>query len=315
MRDQFFQAIKTLKNNIIRYPQFEFAYQEIQNNLQLKQQTGIAQHLSCFSPSGTGKTTLKREIEKAYPRSIQNQRFLIPVLTVDTPAIPSVPNIAETMLISLGDPASDKGSVAQKTMRILHFLKECNVQMIIFDELQHFIDQGRRNAPFQVSDWLKDLVDQANIPTVLMGLERSEQILKINEQLRRRFNRQISLPAFDITQEYGFQIFAGVIIKLQELLNFPIEFDLTNSKNVERIYFATNGIIDYIVKLLLCSYQITLQDGKEAITQASLYKAFIVSIWRDASDDLNPFHTSFTSQPLTKLNMPFHVATGYRNDK
>jgi DNA transposition AAA+ family ATPase len=44
-----------------------------------------------------------------------------------------------------------------------------------------------------VGDWIKSLIDQTGVPTVFLGLPRLEQILQVNEQLRRRFSRRIRL--------------------------------------------------------------------------------------------------------------------------
>ena len=40
------------------------------------------------------------------------------------------------------------------------------------------------------ADWLKHLIDEVGVPTVLLGLPRLESLLQINEQLRRRFSRR-----------------------------------------------------------------------------------------------------------------------------
>ena len=258
MPDQIYQVIASLKNTTINHPQFHAAYIEIEKLLQLKQQYNIARHALCTGSSGTGKSTLKIEIEKAYPQNLNVNPPQIPILIIDTPAIPTVKNVAESMLVSLGDPLADKGSAISKTTRILNYLELCNVQLMIFDELQHFIDQGKKNTPYQVSDWLKSLIDAANIPTVLMGLERSEQLLKVNEQLRRRFNKRIYLFEFKLDAENDYLIFTGVLKKILSLLPIPHELNIQNQELLQRIHYATNGIIDYMIKLFIEAFEICI---------------------------------------------------------
>lgn len=310
MHNELYQTILSLKNTVIRYPQFDSAYQQIETVLLLKRSVGIAQNLLCVGVAGTGKSTLKKEIEKNYPRINGKNHPVIPVLVVDTPAIPTVKNIAESMLVQLGDPLADKGSAINKTMRILSFLELCSVELLIFDELQHFIDQGKKNTPYQVADWLKSLVDKANIPTVLMGLERSEQILKINEQLRRRFNRRIHLTAFPIETNEQYQIFAGVVMKLVSLLPIRYSLNFHDIDLLDRIHYATNGIIDYIVKLILRAYEISIEN-KQVLNLSSLKQAFIDCIWMDCTKQLNPFNTDFPWVRLDKIGMPFHIQISY----
>lgn len=305
MTNHIYQVIASVRNTTIKHPQFHAAYIEIENLLQLKQQNNIARHALCTGSSGTGKSTLKIEIEKAYPRNLNVNPPQIPILIIDIPAIPTVKNVAEAMLVSLGDPLADKGSAINKTVRILNYLKICNAQLLIFDELQHFIDQGKKNTPYQVSDWLKSLIDAANIPVVLMGLERCEQLLQINEQLRRRFNKRIYLSEFKLESENDYLVFAAVLKTILSLLTIDHKLDIQNQELIERIHYATNGIIDYMIKLFIEAFEICYINQKE-LTINTLHEAFLSTIWPSCTPELNPFAASFSWKKLTKIGMPFH---------
>lgn len=305
MINNLYEVISSLKNTTINHPQFHAAYLEIEKLLHLKQQQNIARHALCTGSSGTGKSTLKIEIEKAYPKNLNVTPPQIPILIIDTPAIPTVKNVAESMLISLGDPLADKGSAINKTTRILNYLKLCNVQLLIFDELQHFIDQGKKKTPYEVSDWLKSLIDAANIPTILMGLERSEQLLQINEQLRRRFNKRIYLSEFKIDSENDYLVFAGVLKKIISLLPIQHGLNIQNQELLQRIHYATNGIIDYMIKLFIEAFEICHMN-QQHLTTNTLHDAFLSTIWPSCTPELNPFTASFSWQKLIKVGMPFH---------
>lgn len=259
MFNSIYQATQANRETVIHHPQFDSAYQGIMNANEMNKQIGVAQNLVCIGCSGTGKSTLKNIIERAYPIYETEDRRCIPILIVDTPALPTVKNMAESVLVKLGDAMFYRGSAMEKTFRILNFLEKCDVKLIIFDELQHFIDQGNTSSPRQVSDWLKTLIDKAGISTVLMGLECSEQILAINEQLRRRFSRRIDLKAFSISNAESSSTFIGVLMKIDEVLNLPQRIDFSKDpQRLEQLYFATNGIMDYMVKLLLGAYEVAI---------------------------------------------------------
>ena len=130
----------------------------------------------------------------------------------------------------------------------------------------------------------------------------------MNEQLRRRFNQRIHLKAFDLKDKDDYQTFAGVVFKLQELHDYPMDINIRDSEVLERLHYASNGIIDYIVKVMIGACETALLNGNISITQESFYEAFKRYIWNDAPDELNPFHDKFTWKSLTQLNMPFHVA-------
>lgn len=125
--------------------------------------------------------------------------------------------MVETVLVKLGDPSFYKGSTTDKTHRIKNYLEKLEVKLVIFDKLQHFIDQGKTSNTFKVADWLKTVIDNTKVSTVLMGLDCNEQLLQINEQLRRRFSRRIDLKLFVLPENQ--QCFIGILSKLQELIN------------------------------------------------------------------------------------------------
>ncbi len=52
--------------------------------------------------------------------------------------------------------------------------------MLILDEFQHFIDRDSAKVLKTVSDWLKTLILDTNLPIILIGLPEAEQILQLN---------------------------------------------------------------------------------------------------------------------------------------
>lgn len=298
------KTIAEIKQSVIIHPQFQQAYELIVNAYEMNCSVGVPQHLICVGESGTGKSTLKEQIAKSFPAVELEDQLIVPVLVIDTPPLPTVKNLAETVLVKLGDPLFHKGSAIDKTHRIHNFFSRLGVKLVIFDELQHFIDQGKVTSPLQVSDWLKALIDNTKISTVLMGLNRSEQLLQVNEQLRRRYSQKIDLKPFVLPDDQ--HNFVGVLVKLQEKLNMLEPIDLNDSDLIKRIYFATNGIIDYMVKLLLGAFEIAINKNLLGITKDCLEQAFIERIWVQGQDELNPFNYKFKWQKLDKRDMPFH---------
>jgi energy-coupling factor transporter ATP-binding protein EcfA2 len=263
---QKYQKMEKLCNTIIFHPQYNVAFEQIINSFEMNKTAGLSQHLLCLGQSGLGKSTLKKMIQNKYPPIETEDRKILPVLTVDTPSSPTIKNMAEAVLIQLDDPLFARGSAIDKTNRVLTLLKEKKVKLIIVDELQHFIDQGNRKAPLEVSDWLKTIIDQSSTSTVLMGLKRSERILQINEQLRRRFSKRIELIPFSIGDEYQASIFLGVIEHFDELLGLPNKMVVDN-KLLRRFHYATNGVIDYILQLFLGSLEQLSTTSKNAVDQ------------------------------------------------
>lgn len=300
------KKLAELKNIVINHPQFEHAYNIMTDAYFMKEKLDIQQNIICVGQSGTGKSTLKKIVKEAYPQVQTNEKLIIPLLIVDTPSVPTVKNIAEEVLIQLGDPRFNRGSAIEKTNRILNYIKTCEVKMVIFDELQHFIDQGKRRTPYEVSDWLKTLIDKAEVSTVLMGLERSEDLLRVNEQLRRRFSKRVDIFPFSVTEKESRNSFIATIKILDEKVNLPKRIDLTNKEIIASFYFATNGIMDYLVKLFMGAYQQSIYIGEDRLTRFCFESAFTENIWIDGIGSLNPFNKSFNFENLDKPGMPFH---------
>jgi hypothetical protein len=313
MNRQVYETIAKLKKLVIPHPQYTAAFDQIIEAYQLNDIVNVQQHLLCIGSSGTGKSTLKNKIAARYPTYSTDSQKIIPVLVIDTPSLPTVKNMAEAVLVQLGDPKFSRGSAVEKTTRILFYLKACDVKLIIFDELQHFMDQGSKAAPRQVSDWLKTLIDQSGASTVLMGLEQSEYLLQINEQLRRRFSRRIDLKAFDLTLESDYWDFVRVIQTLDKALALNIPCVLTEDL-VKRYHFATNGVIDYMVKLMIAAYVVSVRLQLDTINAYCLADAFNEAIWSEAPKEMNPFNGRFKFNSLTKLGMPFHTPARKRRE-
>ena len=293
---------------IIKHPAFNEAYQLLKEAYLFNQQTGLTKNYWVVGPTGTGKTTLMDMLVKEFPPVEQADRKRIPVLAINIPALPTIKNLAEEILVQLGDPIFYRGSAIDKTIRILHLIKACEIKLILFDEMQHFVDRGHKRAPAEVADWLKTLIDKAQVSTVIMGLERTQIIFDANEQLRRRFCRRIDLKPFDLECPTSRSHFLGVIKKIDEALAMSFPLDLQQDGIVRQLHFATNGTMDYMVKLMLGAYQIVINRQLPGIDRQCLEQAFSDSIWVEGVGKMNPFNPQFIGQRLDQRGMVFYKA-------
>ncbi|MFM0258056.1 TniB family NTP-binding protein [Paraburkholderia sediminicola] len=256
--------------------------------------------------SGSGKSTLRKEYAKHYPPRETDEGTEIRVLHLELPAQPTIKNVAERILLDMGDPLFARGSAEAMTERIVTLFKNCGVQLVILDEFQHFIDHSSEKIETKVADWLKYLINITKVPFVLMGLSRCRRILQTNEQLRRRFSRQISLEPFSIRSTRARRVFEVLVHSFWKSLPVPPADGLVgDARVIEAIHFATFGLMGYVTTLTSVAVQIALDEEKTTFDLDLLGRAFVEGIWPDAKETQNPFDRRFVNRPLTLHEEPF----------
>lgn len=294
----------SVRHRIIEFSSFRDGLRKIDQLHSRGRYAHVSTGLLITGQSGSGKTTLLEHYRERFPRRETTEQTIMPVLLVETPAMPTVKNLAEAILHAIGDPFVGKGSTEEKTRRIFSFLRACAVELLMIDEFHHFCDTRRRSAASQVTDWLKSLLNVARIPVVLAGLPRSSVVIRMNEQLARRFSSGSYLRSFSYDSEEHIREFRGVLKEIHSRLPVPC-IELHEANLARRFYMATNGLIDYVSKLIDEAVQMVGREEAERIEWNTLARAFEESIWRDTPTLLNPFNPDATLRQLTQIGEPF----------
>jgi hypothetical protein len=240
---------------------------------------------------GAGKTTLMERYEQLFPRVNHEDRVEIPVLCGRVPSKATDHNLATALLMKLEDPAADKGNTFNRTMRLCNFIGTCGVKLIILDEFQHFVDKDSWRVLKNVSDWLKNLIDEAKVPVVLIGMPYAVEILDApgNEQLQRRFAVRASLDPFgwsDVGQSKEFRTFLRLVDDKLPLNECSY---LSDPLTAFRFYCATNGRVGKVMKVVRRATELALEEGLEHLTLDLLAGAYDERLRADHPDRANPF--------------------------
>nr|WP_279239663.1 TniB family NTP-binding protein [Scytonema sp. UIC 10036] len=240
--------------------------------------------------TGVGKTTIYKTYANRYPRFVNTEGVNIPILPVTIPAPATVKTVVTKMLWELGDPAYDKGSTGNQTIRLFGLLKDCQVEMIILDEFQHFIDRDSDKVLRTVSDWLKTLILETNLPIILIGLPEAEQVLKLQSQsqLSRRLANRCYLHPFLWRQDDG-QEFRTFLHILESHLPLGETSNLSDEYLARKIYYASDGTVAYVMKLIRYGTYLALQHHQEKLDSKILSIAFKTYVHADKPDKVNPF--------------------------
>ncbi|MFM0298237.1 MULTISPECIES: TniB family NTP-binding protein [Paraburkholderia] len=303
--DDYYARVRDVERILIPHRQFKVVVDRLEHVLDLARHDADPRHTLLVGESGTGKTWIARCLRSILPESESDGIRIKPVLVVETPTAPTLKSLAQAILVALGDPLASLGNAEVKRLRALALIRQCQVQMLIVDELQHFLDHGSHNSPQSVADWLKNFVEDAQIPCLLMGLPRSTAILTLNEQLRRRFSARIELLPFSIERDEEEMEFRSILNALDEMLPCRRRSGLAEPETARRIYMATNGLIGYVRRLTTGAYELMEAANQCSIDRALLQEAFVQEIWRGGQEELNPFHSRFSFRRLDQPGEPF----------
>jgi Bacterial TniB protein len=269
--------------------------------------------LLIWGVTGAGKSTLLDAYVQKYSRQETESGTIVPVLNAVVPAPTTVKVMVSKLLQCLGDPAFDRGTTGNQTMRLFNLLKDCQTELILLDELNHLFDRDSEKLLKTASDWLKCLILETKIPIVAFGLPTSQFVLskENNEQLSRRFSQRFYLNPFywsvenqdfSGSQDTDGHLFRNFLFVLDSQLPLLERSDLASQQTAKSIFYATDGIIGYVMKLVRGALQIALKQSDESITIEMLAASFDKHIKQDKPGKVNPFINDFSLKDVPDLS-------------
>lgn len=289
----------------IRFPRFEQLREKIAYCHEHSKIAAEPEGLLITGLTGAGKTTLCRAYEQQHPRRRTRDGAVIPVLSTAIPVPATAKSLATRLLATLGDPLAEKGSTVNQTMRLIRYMQECGVEIVLLDEFQHFIDRDSNHVLQSVANWLKDLLNQTGTPIVLVGMPYSEAILRANDQLERRFAAHEELRPFGWSTSEEQNDFRTLLATLDRALPFVRPANLDEFETAVRIHAVSGGRIGLVMKLVRRAAALAIRRGLEGIDSDALAWAFDEGLSGVSPNRPNPFREpSEGSQPPAPSREP-----------
>lgn len=299
-------ADKDNKNPIIEYPRFTDLHKTIRRCQRLSKKSKEPQCLSLEGRPGAGKTTLVKAYADSFPRVETEEGTDIPIFYVQTPSPVTVKGMAEEMLEQLGDPAAHKGNQPALNSRLSKLIVACKVELVVLDDFHHLIDTKTNRILRTVSDWLKVLIKETQVPFLVVGIEgQVQQILKENQQLSRLFAEQVTLSPFkwDVAdpKQTSIKEFASFILFAEKMIGITLPVELARVELLYRLHYATEGVVANIMNLLRYAAEIVQEEGCSQMLLTHLSKAYERRLSRHLTNKVNPFkYEGNTFDPSSK---------------
>ncbi len=278
--------------------------------LHLRRRTHQAgDRLLMTGPSGAGKSTTIRSYAANFPRRHEAERTRVPVLLVSVPSSPTARSLAGAILEALGQKKAHRGTAPEKTAWLCELFARCDVEMLLLDEFQHIFYAPSLNAFRDVTDWLKNFLEETRVGMVACGLPAAEMVVDSNEQLARRFSARIRITPFAFDDGDDFLEFRGLLKAFEADLPLPAEVPLHEANLARRLHVGSYGLIDYVVKILEGAVSAATEAGLEHVGLPALAAGFRNRVWRDVPERLNPFEPQSPLRPLDRAGEVFHLHT------
>jgi hypothetical protein len=192
-------------------------------------------------------------------------------------------------LYSLGYPFWKNGNTTVQTLRLCGLLEDCNTEIIILDEFHNFIDGKTDRAILEISNWLKDFLNEAKKPIIVAGLPYCDIVLQANDQLERRFTVRESLSTLGWKTTKQKATFKDFLKYIDSKLPFEERSNLDGEELAYRFYCATNGVIDFIVKIIRRAAELAIDRNMNKLDLYVLARAYKDRLASIEPSSPNPF--------------------------
>jgi len=299
-----FAAIEDVRSTYIDYPQAARLYRAIEAFHRAGHTGREGMCLMLVGPRRSGKTTILQRYIAHHPRVTDGNADRRPVTYVEVPAKCRLPSVAEAVLRALGDLRPSKGTLPERTARILHHMEMQQVGMLIFDEFQHLIAPNSEKVDYDVADWVKSLVNTSKLPILLAGKPAATRVLKANDQLCDRNQGVLRVAPFDWDDKVSKLEFRRILAEFEPKLRFSCEQSPFSPDISHRIYCATEGLIGKVVRLFTTALLLAEEDGLQVISLGLLSLAFERLTVESEDDDDEPSVNPFVDSDPEKALKP-----------
>ena len=289
-------AVVAFKEWRTRHGRFQEALDNIRRTHQMSGVEGTGMLL--MGIPGLGKSSILESYSRKYVEGRKDlespERSKEPVIHVSVPAEPTLKSLIHAILLASSFEASTKGTVDELKQKLDEFIRERGVELLIFDEFQHFLREQAKSNTRGVVNHIKLMMDQHKLAVVMAGTPAGYKSIAHYEELYQRFaQHQTRLIPFQVDTDADLNVFGSYLRACRNRLereNVKI-VPMASKEMIVRLYVATKGIPRLIASLIVMA----LMDAEpgETITRNDLARALSKTSMNPDLGNFNPLNAPF----------------------
>jgi energy-coupling factor transporter ATP-binding protein EcfA2 len=303
-------------NTTVRYERFKQVIGEMKHLYELANDFRRSEGMLIMGPSGSGKSRLLERFSSNYPDVRKKTHMSRPVITVTMPPKPTEMALLYRIALAFGEQYAS-GRSYQLLARVINLLIQCETRILVIDEAHHLARRNNLKDAQLAADILKVIMDETKAGLILSGIPEVEEILLSNKQLRGRFTNSVMFEPWVVVSDTQnkersdinaahLQEFASIMISLIKGANYNGDSSLfTQPAVIRRIYFATDGRIRYMSRLVATVLAKAIPNEVPKLEMAHLHAAYTDGIHQRAKPESNPFDETFADRRLNLRGEPF----------
>lgn len=223
------------------------------------------QNLLLVGPTNNGKTMIAERFRRLHVARTSDcgNHEIIPVVSVQMPAEPTIGRVLTAMLEAMGSPIGFGGSSEARQLLAFKLLRTCETRTIIIDEFHNLLGAPARRQR-ELLNFVRYIGNELRLPIICLGTREAWLAIRSDPQLENRF-APFSLPVWGDDVELG-----RLLASFETCLPLREPSDLAAPAMRAEVWRRTEGTIGEIATLITRAAVAVLQDDRERIDLAAL---------------------------------------------
>ena len=295
--NQQIEKINNFKNSYVIYSLNELITNDVERLLLNKKIGGEQFSMSLTGDAGSGKTALIQYIKEKF-HDVDNPYKIIALRVPSKLTISHLIKEILTQLQALQIKSNIKNETDKAlTERLVAYLKELDVQLIVINEFQELIEFKSNAERQRIANLLKLISEEAQIPFLFVGMPWSLDIAE-DSQWASRLAINRDLPYFRLSNRKSVKQYKEFLRHLSQVLPFENKLDLADKKYSLPLFSLSRGETRQLKRFL--TEVITLAFINNANELADVYfKQAYTNLYPNS--DINLFEQDLNDMTFSEI--------------